>query len=125
MNAPAKVESAPASAMAAQPRRARAHKTGWYNQLPTGLGPLLYFLYRYLFQLGFLDGRAGLIYHVLQGFWYRFLVDAKRVELEQAMAQATDDEARIDALSAASGHDLRAFHGATQAGLGKGLRTNS
>lgn len=97
-------------ASTAQARRARAHKTGWYNRLPTGLGPLLYFLYRYFIQLGFLDGRAGLIYHVLQGFWYRFLVDAKRVELEQAMAGAADNEARIDALTQASGHDLRAFH---------------
>lgn len=95
----------------AQAKRARAHKTGWYNRLPTGLGPLLYFFYRYFILLGFLDGRAGLIYHVLQGFWYRFLVDAKRVELEQAMAGASDTAARIDALSAASRHDLRAFHG--------------
>ena len=23
-----------------------------------------------------LDGRAGLVFHVLQGFWFRFLVDA-------------------------------------------------
>jgi glycosyltransferase involved in cell wall biosynthesis len=97
-------------ASTAQAQRARAHKTGWYNRLPTGLGPLLYFLYRYFIQLGFLDGRAGLIYHVLQGFWYRFLVDAKRVEMEQAMTGAPDNEARIDALSATSGHDLRAFH---------------
>ncbi len=96
-------------ASTAQAKRARAHKNGWYNRLQTGLGPLLYFLYRYFLQLGFLDGRAGLIYHVLQGFWYRFLVDAKRVELEQAMAGVPDDEERIDALSATTGHDLRAF----------------
>jgi hypothetical protein len=28
-----------------------------------------------------LDGRQGLIFHVLQGFWYRFLVDAKLLEV--------------------------------------------
>ncbi|WP_435418984.1 glycosyltransferase family 2 protein [Parerythrobacter aurantius] len=106
-----------ALASTAQARRARAHKTGWYNRLPTGIGPLLYFLYRYICQLGFLDGKAGLIYHVLQGFWYRFLVDAKRVELEAAMADAGGMDAKIDALSAATGHDLRAF--SRGAGLGR------
>jgi glycosyltransferase involved in cell wall biosynthesis len=36
----------------------------------------LYFLYRYVFLLGFLDGRRGLIFHFLQGCWYRFYVEA-------------------------------------------------
>mgnify|MGYP001766372000 CR=1 FL=1 len=49
-------------------------KENVYNRLPLGLGPLGYFLYRYIFQLGFMDGKPGLIYHFLQGFWYRFLV---------------------------------------------------
>jgi glycosyltransferase involved in cell wall biosynthesis len=44
-------------------------------------GPLLaraalYWFYRYFFRLGFLDGTPGLIFHFLQGFWFRFLVDA-------------------------------------------------
>jgi hypothetical protein len=29
-----------------------------------------------LFRLGFLDGIEGLIFHFLQGFWFRFLVDS-------------------------------------------------
>lgn len=95
-----------------QAQKMRARKTDWYNKLPTGVGPLLYFLYRYCFQFGFLDGRAGLIYHFLQGFWYRFLVDAKRVELESAMAQSATNQERVDILTAATGHDLRAFHAA-------------
>lgn len=41
-----------------------------------------YFLYRYFFKLGFLDGKQGLIFHFLQGFWFRFLVDAKLYELQ-------------------------------------------
>jgi glycosyltransferase involved in cell wall biosynthesis len=46
-----------------------------------GTGPLfarafLYSCYRYFLRLGFLDGREGLIFHFLQGFWFRFLVDA-------------------------------------------------
>jgi hypothetical protein len=32
--------------------------------------------------LGFLDGIPGLIWHFLQGFWYRFLVDAKIYQIE-------------------------------------------
>jgi len=48
----------------------------WYARLPLFVRPALYFLYRYVVRLGFLDGRAGLVFHVLQGFWFRFLVDA-------------------------------------------------
>jgi len=60
-------------------------KERFYNRLPLWAGPLGYFLYRYFFRLGFLDGRSGLIYHFLQGFWYRFLVAAKVSELEGAL----------------------------------------
>jgi glycosyltransferase involved in cell wall biosynthesis len=35
-----------------------------------------YFAYRYFVRLGFLDGVEGLIFHFLQGCWYRVLVDA-------------------------------------------------
>ena len=40
----------------------------------------LFFLYRYVWKLGFLDGRGGLIFYVLQTLWFRFLVDAKIFE---------------------------------------------
>jgi glycosyltransferase involved in cell wall biosynthesis len=61
-----------------------------YNQLPFQVTALGYFAYRYLFQLGFLDGKEGLIYHGLQAFWYRFLVGAKLVELERAVEHLSD-----------------------------------
>jgi hypothetical protein len=48
----------------------------WYGRFPLLVRPFLYFLFRYILRFGFLDGREGLIFHVLQGFWYRFLVDA-------------------------------------------------
>lgn len=51
-----------------------------YAALPPFLRALGYFFYRYFLLLGFLDGRPGLVWHVLQGFWYRFLVDAKMYE---------------------------------------------
>ena len=53
-----------------------------YNKLPMVLRSLFYFIYRYFVLVGFLDGKKGLIFHFLQGFWYRFLVDSKVVELE-------------------------------------------
>ncbi len=64
-----------------------------YNRLPFQVSALSYFLYRYFIKLGFLDGKEGLIYHVLQGFWYRFLVGAKVIELEKAIARLNDPDA--------------------------------
>ena len=52
----------------------------WYARLPLFVRPAAYFVYRYVVRLGFLDGRAGLVFHVLQGFWFRFLVDALILE---------------------------------------------
>jgi glycosyltransferase involved in cell wall biosynthesis len=64
-----------------------------YNRIPFQVSALGYFLYRYIFQLGFLDGREGAIYHVLQGFWYRYLVGAKILELETAIDRLDKQEA--------------------------------
>lgn len=51
-----------------------------YYKFPTEIRAFLYFTYRYMIKLGFLDGKEGLIFAVLQAFWYRFLVDAKIYE---------------------------------------------
>jgi hypothetical protein len=59
-------------------------KDNLYSRIPLFVRPLLYYLYRYFFRLGFLDGKEGLIFHFLQGFWYRFLVDAKLYEYRKA-----------------------------------------
>ncbi|PTV97338.1 hypothetical protein C8J27_101453 [Rhodobacter aestuarii] len=40
---------------------------------------------------GFLDGRAGTAFHVLQGFWYRYLVDTKLYEVELYMRENAVD----------------------------------
>lgn len=48
-----------------------------YGNTPLFVRPFAYFFMRYFLRLGFLDGIEGLIFHVLQGFWYRFYVDAK------------------------------------------------
>ena len=62
-----------------------------YANLPLFTRPFLYFLYRYLIKLGFLDGTKGLIWHFLQGFWYRFLVDAKVYEVYQQAGKNKDN----------------------------------
>ena len=56
-----------------------------YNKIFFGFKSLLFFIYRYIFLLGFMDGKKGLIYHFLQGFWYRFLVEAKVLEIEDSI----------------------------------------
>jgi glycosyltransferase involved in cell wall biosynthesis len=77
-----------------------------YNAIPFSVSVPMYFLYRWVFQLGFLDGIEGFIYHFLQGFWYRFLVGAKVLEFERATVGIDDpNELRI-ALSRLSGLNL-------------------
>ncbi len=63
-----------------QERRRRWMKIHLYARSPLFLRAFFYFFYRYVIRLGFLDGREGLIFHFLQGCWYRFLVDAKIYE---------------------------------------------
>lgn len=55
----------------------RWFKNNVYNRLPLFIRAFLYFFYRYILRFGFLDGPEGLIFHVLQGFWFRFYIDAK------------------------------------------------
>ena len=58
-----------------------------YARLPGGFRAFAYFFYRYVLRLGFLDGQAGTAFHFLQGFWYRYLVDAKVVEVKRYMRE--------------------------------------
>lgn len=63
-----------------QAERKRFIKNNGYYKLPLFLRAHIYFIYRYYVRLGFLDGKEGKIYHFLQAYWYRFLVDAKIYE---------------------------------------------
>jgi hypothetical protein len=60
-------------------------RTAWRKQLwwrlPRYLRPMIYFIQRIVFQLGILDGRTGIIFHFLQGFWFRLIVDIKVEEI--------------------------------------------
>lgn len=62
-----------------------------YARLPPGFRAFAYFLYRYVVRLGFLDGTTGTAFHFLQGFWYRYLVDAKVAEVKRYMARTGAD----------------------------------
>ncbi len=67
----------------AQAALKRRIKNSRYYKLPKFMRAHLYFIYRYYFKLGFLDGREGKIFHFLQAYWYRFLVDAKMYQCEK------------------------------------------
>ena len=74
-----------------------------YSNFPLFIRPFLNFIYRYIILVGFLDGKQGFIWHVLQGFWYRFLVDAKIFELnrkfngdKEKIVQFIKDEFKMD-----------------------------
>jgi glycosyltransferase involved in cell wall biosynthesis len=76
-----------------QAKMKRIVKNNGYYGLPKFFRAHIYFIYRYYIKLGFLDGQEGRIYHFLQAYWYRFLVDAKIYECEKynrAMEQQGD-----------------------------------
>lgn len=54
-----------------------------YVKAPLFVRPFINFFIRYVLKGGFLDGKEGFVWHFLQGFWYRFLVDAKIYELKR------------------------------------------
>ncbi len=74
-------------------RTARAKRL--WSRLPLFLRPALYFVYRYFFRLGFLDGREGFVFHFLQGFWYRLLVDVHLWDLRRAGGEAAASDQRV------------------------------
>jgi glycosyltransferase involved in cell wall biosynthesis len=61
--------------------RTRWLKDCW-ARLPLFVRPCLYVFYRYIVRVGFLDGKQGFIFHVLQAFWYRLLVDINLDEIK-------------------------------------------
>ncbi len=63
--------------------RKRWMKENIYFKTPLFIRPFMYFIYRYFFKFGFLDGKEGFIFHTLHAFWYRFLVDTKVYQIEQ------------------------------------------
>jgi glycosyltransferase involved in cell wall biosynthesis len=54
-----------------------------YIKLPLFWRSFYYFIYRYFFKLGFTEGKEAFLWHFLQGWWYRTLVDAKVYEIKK------------------------------------------
>ncbi len=65
----------------AKSKRLKKHK---YSQQPLFWRSFAYFCYRYFFKLGFMEGKEAFLWHFLQGWWYRTLVDAKVYEIKKA-----------------------------------------
>lgn len=61
-------------------KRMKKHK---YAKMPLFWRSFLYFIMRYIVRGGFLDGKEGFLWHFLQGWWYRTLVDAKIFEIKK------------------------------------------
>ncbi|CAZ95175.1 glycosyltransferase family 2 protein [Zobellia galactanivorans] len=65
----------------AQSKRDKKKK---YANMPLFWRSFIYFVYRYFFKFGFTQGKEGFLWHFLQGWWYRTLVDAKIYEVKKA-----------------------------------------
>jgi glycosyltransferase involved in cell wall biosynthesis len=55
-------------------------KNIWW-QLPLYWRPFFFFIYRFIFQLGILDGKQGRLFHFLHAFWFRLMIDVKIEEM--------------------------------------------
>lgn len=63
-----------------------------YLNLPLFVRPILFWFIRYFLQGGFLEGKRGFIWNILQCGWYRFLVDAK---IYEAYKHAGKDKTKL------------------------------
>jgi hypothetical protein len=67
----------------------------FWDRLPVPWRAALYFVWRYLFLGGFLDGWQGFSFHLLQALWFRVLIDLKYLEMAtaQTLPQSLDNPA--------------------------------
>lgn len=79
-------------------QRRRWWKDHVFYRLPLFFRPAIYFLYRYVIRLGFLDGKVGFIFHFMHAFWYRALVDGKLLEKTLIERSARTKGARVQTL---------------------------
>ena len=66
--------------------RKRWLREGVYAHAPLFVRAFGYWIYRYFARLGFLDGKEGAIFHFLQAFWFRVLID---INLDDMMREKT------------------------------------
>ncbi len=58
-----------------------------YAHCPLFVRPVIYFVCRYFFMAGFLDGYPGWYWHTRQGLRYRMLVDYELYKLRKGSTQ--------------------------------------
>ena len=83
-------------------------KENVYAKLPGGARSLAYFLWRYIFMLGFLDGARGTQFHFFQALWYRYLVDCKVAEVKRYITK--HQVSPVIAVKEVLGIELKAKH---------------
>jgi glycosyltransferase involved in cell wall biosynthesis len=69
--------------------RAEWQKQTW-AALPRFVRAPAYFIWRYFFLLGFLDGKQGFAFHFLHAFWFRLVTDLKIDEQRRPDARTRD-----------------------------------
>lgn len=77
-----------------------------YNRLPFWVSSTTYYIFRMIIQLGILDGKEGVIYHTIQGFFYRFTVGAKVEEFLAELNPGMSNNEIINKLSKITGLKL-------------------
>jgi glycosyltransferase involved in cell wall biosynthesis len=73
--------------------RRRFLRTRVYQRFPLFVRPFLFWFYGYVLRLGFLDGIEGLVFHTLQRFWFRFLIDARIWEFQRTRSHRLESRA--------------------------------
>lgn len=63
--------------------KAKRQKKQRYAKMPLFWRSFYYFVYRYFLKLGFTEGKEAFLWHFMQGWWYRTLVDAKIFEIKK------------------------------------------
>jgi glycosyltransferase involved in cell wall biosynthesis len=75
--------------------RRRWQRDRLYGRAPLFGRVVVYWFYRYIVRLGFLDGTEGLIFHFLQGWWYRWLIDSKLYEARRRQRWLAEPSTRM------------------------------
>jgi hypothetical protein len=75
--------------------RRRWWRTSVYGRAPRFVRSFAYFVYRFIFRGGFIDGTPGFIYHFLHGCWFRFYVNVYLYELQQRRSRSAGSSAVV------------------------------
>lgn len=81
-------------------------KKNKYNSLPLFWRSFAYFVFRYIFKGGFLDGKEGFVFAFIQGWWFRTMVDVKILEARKSLEK---NGYSIKSLSADGKKDLKKY----------------